>query len=77
MGSPLGSLFADIYVNYLEEKMVPRLKKNGLVYWERFVDDTFAIVKKDDKIYKIIDVLNSFDNCIEFTYQEEIIHYRF
>ena len=72
MGSPLGPLFADIYVNYLEEKLMSQLKNNGLVYWKRFVDDTFAIVKKDAKIDKIIDVLNSFDNCIKFTYEEEV-----
>ena len=29
MGSPLGPSFADIYVNYLEEKLMSQLKNNG------------------------------------------------
>jgi hypothetical protein len=74
MGSPLGPLFADIYVNYLEEKLMSRLKSNGLLYWRRFVDDTFAIVKKDANVDKIIDILNSFDNSIVFTFEEEVNH---
>ncbi|CAF1562230.1 unnamed protein product [Adineta ricciae] len=71
MGSPLGPLFADIYVNYLEERLWPRLKRNGLLYWRRYVDDTFAIVEKDANVEKIIDILNSFDNYIVFTFEEE------
>ncbi|CAF4078830.1 unnamed protein product, partial [Rotaria sp. Silwood2] len=72
MGSPLGPVFADIYVNYLESKLMSRLKNNGLLYLRRFVDDTFAIIKKDADINKIIDILNSFDNCIVFTCEEEV-----
>lgn len=53
MGSPLGPLFADIYINYLEEKLMPRLKINGLFYWKRFVDDTFTVLKKDAKLEKL------------------------
>ncbi|CAF1345844.1 unnamed protein product [Adineta ricciae] len=71
MGSPLGPLFADIYVNYLEERLLPRLKRNGLLYWKRYVDDTFAIVEKHANVEKIVDILNSFDNDIVFTFEEE------
>ncbi|CAF5019252.1 unnamed protein product [Rotaria sp. Silwood1] len=72
MGSPLGPVFADIYVNYLENKLMSRLINNGLLYLRRFVDDTFAIIKKDADLNKIIDILNSFDNCIVFTCEEEV-----
>ena len=72
MDSPLGPLFADIYVNYLESKLMSRLKRNGILFWKRFVDDTFVIIKKDADINKLIDILNSFDNNIIFTYEEEV-----
>ena len=53
MGSPRGPLFADIYVNYLEEKLMPRLTRNGVIYWKRSVDDIFAVINKDADINKI------------------------
>ena len=72
MSSPLGPLFADIYVNYLESKLMSRSKRNGILFWKRFVDDTFVIIKKDTDVSKLIDILNSFDNNIIFTYEEEV-----
>ena len=71
MGSPLGPLFADIYMNYLESKLMPKLKENGLLFWRRFVDDTFTILRKDADIAKLIEILNSFDTEIIFTSEEE------
>ena len=46
MGSSVGPLFADIYVNYLESKLMSRLKRNGILFWKRFVDDNFVIIKQ-------------------------------
>ena len=71
MGSALGPLFADIYMNYLESKLMPKLKENGLLFWRRFVDDTFTILRKDADIAKLIEILNSFDTEIIFTSEEE------
>jgi hypothetical protein len=72
MGSPLGPLFADVYVNYLENKLMSRLRTNGVLFWRRFVDDTFVIANKNADVNKILDILNSFDNNIVFTIEEEI-----
>lgn len=71
MGSPLGPLFADIYVNYIEHKLMPRLKRNGVLYWRRFVDDTFIILEEDSNVNNIVEILNSFDNKIQFTVEPE------
>ncbi len=71
VGSPHGNLFADIYVNYLEDKLLPRLKKHGLLYWRRFVNDTFAITHNDANVNKILDIFDSFDDSIVFTFKEE------
>ena len=71
MGSPLGPLFADMYINYLESKLMPRLKRNGVLFWRRFVDDTFVILDKDANVDNVIEILNSFDQDIIFTCEQE------
>ncbi|CAF3633014.1 unnamed protein product [Rotaria sp. Silwood1] len=71
MGSPLGPLFADIYINYLESKLKRRLKQNGVIYWRRFVDDSFVLVDENANINKLLDILNSFDTDIQFTVETE------
>ena len=71
MGSPLGPLFADVYINYLEEKFMKRIMKNGVEHYKRFVDDTFVIAHKDANIKTILDILNSYDDEIQFTCEEE------
>jgi hypothetical protein len=71
MGSPLGPLFADLYVNYLENKFMKRINTNGVVYYKRFVDDTFTLVHKNTDKNKILEILNSYDNEIQFTCEEE------
>ena len=50
---------------------MPKLKENGLLFWKRFVDDTFTIIKKDADIIKLTEILNSFDTEIVFTSEEE------
>ena len=71
MGSPLGPLFADIYVNYLENKLMSRLRGIGVLFWTRFVDDTFVIINNKANVNKMLDMLNSFDNNVVFTCEEE------
>ncbi|CAF2109929.1 unnamed protein product [Rotaria magnacalcarata] len=71
MGSPLGPLLADIYINYLESKLKRRLEENGVLYWKRFVDDCFVLVNENTDIKKLLDILNSFDVDIQFTVETE------
>ena len=71
MGSPLGPLFADIYVNYLESKLKQRLEQNGVIYWRRFVDDCFVLIKEEADVNRILEILNSFDVDIQFTSELE------
>ena len=71
MGSPLGPLFADVYVSYLENRYMERTRENGVRYYKRFVDDTFALVHKTTDKDKIVEILNSYDNEIQFTCEEE------
>ena len=68
MGSPLGALFANIFMAELENKIVPRLQ--DLSSWNRYVDDTFAFVKQG-KEKAIQEELNKYHPSIKFTYEVE------
>ena len=72
MGSPVGPVFADIFVNHLEEKLMPILTSNGVLFWRRFVDDMFVILKNSVDKDKLLATLNSFDNNIVFTGEDEV-----
>ena len=69
MGSPLGSLIANIFMCELENSLVPTMN-NELEEWTRFVDDTFALIDPN-KIQSVLQRLNSYDPKIQFTYEEE------
>ena len=69
MGSPLGALFANIFMCELENTLVPRMG-DKLLHWMRYVDDTFAFVKPNVE-YEIQERLNSFHDKIKFTYENE------
>ena len=43
MGSPLGSMLANIFMISLEEAILPSIKKD-VAHWKRHVDDTHAYI---------------------------------
>ena len=67
MGSPLGSLIANIFMCELETTIVPKL---NIKMWTRYVDDTFAFVKPEE-VDHIHRTLNTFEPKIQFTYEME------
>ena len=69
MGSPLGSLIANIFMCELENNLVPTMN-NELEEWTRYVDDTFALIDPD-ATQRVLQKLNSYDPRIQFTYEEE------
>ena len=69
MGSPLGPLFANIFMCELENHVIPRLA-HKLKNWVRYVDDTFALVREGEEKY-VQEELNSFHQNIQFTYELE------
>ena len=71
MGSPLAPVFADIFLIDLENKLMKKLKKAGLLWYKRYVDDTFAIIHKNAKISKIKKILNNFHKDIQFSSVQE------
>ena len=71
MGSPLGPLYADVYMNYAESELKEKLISNGMLYYKRFVDDSFVLIKEKADTNKLLSILNSLDTSIQFTMEEE------
>ena len=46
MGSPIGSLIANIFMCDLEDNLIPKIK-NDIKHWFRYVDYTFAFIKPE------------------------------
>ena len=67
MGSPLGTMFANIVMTKLESTIVKELIDKSLVkVYMRYVDDTLLLVKDKDINY-VHKRLSSFDKNIKFT----------
>ena len=64
MGSPLGPLFANIFMCELEKHIIPQLKKY-VTTWLRYVDDAFVFI--DSKMTKIVCGKLKLDNKLETT----------
>ena len=69
MGSPLGALFANIFMCEMENEIVPTLGTK-LINWMRYVDDTFVFIK-NGKQEEVLRKLNSYHGNIRFTYELE------
>ena len=69
MGSPLGPLFANIFMCELENNIIPRLSSR-ITNWVRYVDDTFAFIKIGEEDY-VKEKLDEYHPNIKFTYEME------
>ena len=71
MGSPLGSTFADIFLDEYETKHMNILEELGVESWLRYVDDIWSTVKNDSCIPKILEYMNSLHPNLKFTVEYE------
>ena len=69
MGSLLGPVLADIFMIELGKGILPELTE-CIKNWKRYVDGTISFVKLGTINY-ITTKLKSFDNNIQFTFEEE------
>ena len=70
MGSPLAPILAEIYMQHLELCLQPFFSSKDLLFYTRYVDDIFAIVR-EDKLDDILHTLNSQHRRIKFTFEKE------
>jgi hypothetical protein len=71
MGSPLGPLFANVFMSDFEKKNMKKLKQLGVNIWFRYVDDIFATLSKTNEETAILEYLNSQHPNIRFTIEKE------
>ena len=69
MGSPVGPVIANLYMEEIEERAINN-SSNPPKQWDRYVDDIFSIMKKD-AVSTFHDELNSIDPHISFTIEHE------
>ena len=61
MGTPLGPVLANIIMTELEEKVIRKFVKDGVIkFYGRYVDDTILVIKPKD-IGRVHLALNKFD----------------
>ena len=71
MGSPLGPLFANVFMQDFETKHMQELESLGVNKWYRYVDDIFATVSVKDQASSILKFLNEQHKNIKFTIEYE------
>ena len=68
MGSPVSPVLANLYIELFEDRALSTAVNPQMV--ERFVDDTFVILKQDKK-EEFLQHINSVDPAIQFTTEEQ------
>jgi hypothetical protein len=71
MGSPLGPLFANIFMDNFENKHIEQLEALGVKVWYRYVDDIFSVLDNNTKAEEILQYLNNQHPNIKFTIEKE------
>ena len=71
MGSRLGPIIANIFMDYFECQHMNELTKLGVKLWLRYVDDTFVVINNKNQADKILDFLNKCHPTIKFTIEKE------
>ena len=70
MGSPLGPVFANIFMCHFEERWVTKGQIRPSL-WYRYVDDTFTMFESKDTANEFLQYLNSRHESIKFTIEFE------
>ena len=50
MGSPLAPTLANIFMNHFEKQHMEEMRKLGVKFWVRYVDDTFVLLENKQQI---------------------------
>ena len=78
MGSPLGHVFANIFMYEIETKLLKSGKYhnfcNSLYCWYRYVDDIFCVFSYELNMQVLLNVLNSLHINLKFTIGTKTAH---
>ena len=70
MGNCLSPVLSNIYMEFFEKRIANAIIPDD-VYWVRYVDDIFAIVKRHLRVQDFLNDLNSLVETIKFEVEEE------
>jgi hypothetical protein len=71
MGSPLAPLLAEIFLQNFERNHLPAFREMGIIYWKRYVDDTFVLLDPEVSAKDICERLSQCHPSLKFTVEEE------
>ena len=71
MGTPMAPTIANIFMGYLEEKVLKKsITNNKNIIWKRYIDDIFVIwPESKDELFSFIEGINESHETIKFTYE--------
>ena len=73
MGSSLGPVLANLYMDYQEKKWLQETDKGKLLMYKRYVDDIFCIFENEKDAENFFEFHNCQHNNIKFTFEKENI----
>ena len=73
MGSMPGSVLANIFVGYHENKLFDFTVKPQ--FYKQYVDDTFAIFENEAECNEFFNILNSLNPTLKFTSEKKNLNY--
>ena len=71
MDCRLGPTFANYFMDWLEKRNFVKLKRLCVIFYKRYVDDTFVILKSIHCANQVLDFLNTLHPNIKFTTEKE------
>ena len=72
MGSPLAPILANLFMGYHEEHWIGNYKDSQLLYYRRYVDDTFCLFHNEQDAMKFLSYFNSRHLNIRFTFETQL-----
>ena len=71
MGSPLGPIFADIFMGFCEQKLLKQSIEVHTDWYVRYVDDSFILLKSNSYASDLLKIFNSIHPSLHFTCESE------
>ena len=72
MGSPLAPLLANLFMGHHERSWISSFDNSQLLFYRRYVDDTFCIFNSETQAMAFFEYINSKHPNIRFTMEKEV-----
>ena len=71
MGSPLAPVLANLFMGYHEQLRLENYDETRVLFFRRYVDDTFCVFRNEHDVMLFLDYLNRQRVNIKFTFEKE------